>query len=497
MNTLLKQLRERRELFPSGLFVLFFTEMWELFGRFAIMSLLVLYLTNMLKLSDSQAFSIYAGFLALIYVMSVLGGYVADRFLGLRYGVILGAVMMVIGNLLMIIPHLYVVYIGLAIVAIGSGFFTPSLIPMVGHLYQGNDRGRDIGFTLYYVGKNVGALLAPVLCGLVAVHFGYNYAFLLSALGMSLGIIVFIRGKNQLNESVIKEMSGESFLNTKVAPFKTKAAIYLGTLLMIPAVTYILMKNIDGILLSVAGIAVLALVAYLLIERTFQERRHVLVIIIMMAFVVIFQTFLNQGGASLNLFIERNIHRQLFNFTLPTSFFYSIEPVFLILLGPVIAAVWSYLNQKQREPNEVSKFGIGMLVFSVAYAVFVLAARVAMKDAQASPLFIVLGYFLFPIAELCIMPIGLSLVTKLAPKGLEAMMVGIWMLANAAGSYLTGYVSGFAQVDFDYSTIEGLQRAAGIYHHAFFYFAVVLLIAGVILLFGIRPWIKHLRHSSL
>src|SRR3989338_1806967 len=128
-----------------------------------------------------------------------------------------------------------------------------------------------------------------------------------------------------------------------------------------------------------------------------------------------------------------------------------------------------------------------MLVFSVAYAVFVLAARVAMKDAQASPLFIVLGYFLFPIAELCIMPIGLSLVTKLAPKGLEAMMVGIWMLANAAGSYLTGYVSGFAQVDFDYSTIEGLQRAAGIYHHVFFYSTIILGVTGLLIIIVVRP----------
>ncbi len=487
MQPIVQYLRAKIRSNPVGLYVLFYTEMWECFGRFGIISLLVLYLTHSFKLSDSYAFSIYSGFLALIYVTPIICGQIADRFLGLKHAVILGGFMMIIGNLLMVIEVPSMVYLGLSIVAVGSGFFLPSIVPLVGNLYHVDDRRRDAGFTLYYIGKNIGALLAPILCGIVAVCYGYHYAFILSAIGMMTGMVIFIRGHKHLRLSAMQneiEYSTEHKYHKKSK--KGHLLSYVMALALIPVTQLILVKEIDGYLLLGAGILVVILLSYLALSHSRVDRSRIAMISLMMVFVMGFGAFLNQGGTTLNLFIERIIDRNVLGFNLPTTFFYTLDPVFMIILGPFIAALWMKLAQKNKEPSEPTKFSFAMIFLAMGFGVFVLAALQGVKVGHASPLYIVLAYFLFPLAELLIMPIGLSLVTKLAPKDMEASLVGVWMLANAGASYMTGIISKWGEINFSYQNVEGLKQASEIYSRDFGLSAISLILIALVLILAVR-----------
>lgn len=471
---------------PRGLYVLFYTEMWELFGRFGITSLLVFYLTKTFHFSDDRSFALYSGFIAMLYVMPIIGGFLSDRVLGLRHSVILGASLMAAGNALLIIPHTTFVFLGLSVVSVGSGFFLPSIVPLVGYLYKSDRQGRDAGFTLYYIGKNIGALLAPITCGVVGEHYGYNYAFILSTLGMLSGIFVFMRGKKHVSDLESEQTK------PKYGRFKFQLASYIVTALMIPCVYAILKFALDGYLLAAAGVLALIVLVVVALRHDFKVKKHLLAIVMMMVFVIIFSGLLGQGGTTLSLFIERIINRTVLGYVIPPSFFYTLDPVFMILVGPLLAGLWAKLAKKNKEPNEVSKFALAMAILSSGFGVFVVASLQASHIGQVSPLYILLAYFLFPIAELTIMPIGLSLVTRLSPKGYDAMLVGIWMLGYSVSGYLTGVVSKLGRVTGAMESKASIQSAAMIYHHDFVVSAAGLLLAAITLMLIVKPLFRRL-----
>ncbi len=461
---------------PPGLYVLFYTEMWELFGRFGITALLVLYLTHTFKFSDDKSFAIYSGFIALLYVMPIIGGYLSDRLLGLKHSIILGASLMALGNAMLVVAQSEFVYLGLSVISVGSGFFLPSIVPLVGQLYKNDRRGRDAGFTLYYIGKNIGALLAPIACGFVGQQYGYHYAFILSTVGMLTGIVAFVRGQKHLVD--VESEKEHQYRRGALSTF----LVYLSILIMIPLVFVVLKYALDGYLLVCAGIVTLAVLLTIGIRHDNQVRKHLLCIVMMMVFVVIFSGLLGQGGTTLNLFIERIIDRQVFGYHIPPSFFYTLDPVFMILMGPLLAGLWTKLAKINREPSEVIKFCIAMVILAAGFMVFVAAGHLASQQGRVSPLFVVLGYFLFPIAELTIMPIGLSLVTRLSPKGHDAIMVGIWMLGYSISGYLTGAVSKLGRVTFPVVDTLAVKQASLIYSHDFIYSALILVVTAVVLL---------------
>jgi proton-dependent oligopeptide transporter, POT family len=478
---------------PPGLYVLFYTEIWELFGRFGITALLVLYLTNMFHMSDAKAFSIYSGFIALIYVMPIIGGYFSDRWLGLRHAIVLGASLMALGDALMIIPREHWVFLGLAVVAVGSGFFLPSIVPLVGRLYKGDRQGRDAGFTWYYIGKNIGALLAPISCGLMAKYFNYNYAFILSTLGMLSGIVVFLKGQKHLvhleEDEEVALVERRRFKRTKSLAASMK--VYVLAAIFIPLVYVVLEKGIDGYLLAVAGVIVLGILIVIGIKHDARVRKNLCLIVLMMLFVVIFSGLLGQGGTTLNLFIERIIDRHVFGWLMPPSFFYTLDPVFMILAGPFIALLWAALAKRAKEPSAIIKFALAMMLLGLGFYVFVVAAHQAMIHGHASAWFVVLGYCIFPMAELCIMPIGLSFVTRLSPKNYDALMVGIWMLGYSASGYLTGVVSDLGRVTFALKSIVQFKHAGHIYAHVFAVSTVALGVCTVLLV-CLRPLYRYL-----
>lgn len=319
---------------PKGLFVLFYTEAQELFGRFGITALLVLYLTKYFHIADAKAFTIFSSFIALIYITPLLGGFLSDRYLGFKRAVIVGGITMAIGNALLVIPKPIVVYLGLAIVAIGSGFFTPTLAAMVGKLYPKMDSSRDTGFTIYYIGKNIGALLAPIFCGIVGQYFGLNYAFILSTLGMISGVIVFWLGRKHLKDNIdtIIKVDSEHRGHRKF----NHNTLVLGLIIaLIPIVLFIITQEIAGYLLLLTGFSTLSVIGVLLFKVNKIERHRLLFIVIMLCFVVIFYAYLSQGGTTLSLFIDRIVQRHIFGITIPTSVFLHLRSCFYDIVWPL------------------------------------------------------------------------------------------------------------------------------------------------------------------
>lgn len=486
---LLQYLQQKIKSNPTGLYVLFYTEMWELFGRFGITALLVLYLTQTFHIADARAFSIYAAFIALIFATPIIGGVLADRYLGSRFAIILGACLMIVGDAMMVIPKEFTVFLGLSIVAVGSGFFLPSIPPLVGALYEKDEGKRDAGFTLYYLGKNLGALLAPIACGFVGEKFGMNYAFVLSTIGMISGVTVFTLGHKHLKGYNRKPRFER--LKHKILGLKPLSFVYLVMVLMVPIVYLVLIENIDSYLLVLTITIVIVLMAYLFLKSNAHDRKRLVLIFIGLLAVIVFEAFLGQGGTTLNLFIQRIIDRNGLGFSIPTSAFYALDPVFMLITGPFLAGYWMHLARKKKEPVVTTKFAFAMFLLAAGFLVFTEAAHRAMSAASASPLFVVLAYFLFPVAELCIIPISLSLVTKVAPKGMDSLLVGIWMLSNAVSSFFTGEISKLGQVDFSLNSHQAIMKASHIYQRLFFETAVVLAVTGVVLLL-LQRYVKKL-----
>ncbi len=303
------------------------------------------------------------------------------------------------------------------------------------------------------------------------------------------GMIVFVRGKKHLQEHVKKPIVKK--LRLKSLAISPIQLIYIGMLFVVPIILLVMEYNIDAYLLIFTGIIVFVALMVTAFKRTKAERRHIFAILLLMIFLIVFSGFLSQGGTTLNLFIDRIVNRHIFGFHIPTTAFYAIDPIFMLTVGPFLAGLWIILAKRKREPSVPMKFSIALYLLCLGFLVFALAAFYAKMHGQASPLYVVLAYFLFPIAELCIVPISLSMVTKLAPKNLNAMMVGVWMLSSAAASFMTGQVSKIGQVTFKITSLFTLHHASSIYMNAFLFSAVCLAIAATVLIV-VRPFIKKL-----
>jgi len=475
MNTLLQTIHQRLFSGSRAIYVLLYIEICELFARFGIGSLLVLYLTHRFHDSDAHAFVMYGSFMALIYLTPMLGGYLSDRLLGYRHAVLLGAAMMAIGNFCMVFQSYFMFCFGLSVVIIGSGFFLPSLTTLLGHLYEGKDEHREAGFTFYYLSKNIGALIAPVLGGFLAIHFGYRYAFLLNMLVVISGILVF----NLAYSRVEQEIKSLPVINTQYNKVFL-CLIYLGILISIPIMQAILFYGYANVILTLAVTGVSIFMGFLLKKRTSTERRNIGIILFSLIFVILFEGFLSQGGTTINLFIDRIVNRQVLGFTIPTTTFYALDPLFMMILGPFLAGFFLMLSHRGKKVQEGAKFVLSFAVFVMGFLILAFAAFQGSISGQASLLYIIFAYFLFPLAELLIIPVGLALVTRIAPKDLKAMMVGVFMLAQSLGSYLTAVVSKLGDIPFAIHGLQKLKLASTIYMHTFSIDAVILMGVGIL-----------------
>ncbi len=389
---------------PRGLATLFFTEMWERFSYYGMRALLILYMVGStmqpgLGFGEKKAAQIYGIYTMAVYLMGIPGGFIADRFLGHYRAVLIGGIIIACGHFSMAVPGLPFFFLGLGLIVIGTGLLKPNVSTIVGTLYTQEDTRRDAGFSIFYMGINLGAFIAPLITGWLGQKINWHIGFAAAGVGMVCGLIQYVAGKKYLTPvSQVKktEDRGPRPEDVSSAPLTTVDWMRIG------------------------AIAILTL------------------------FALLFWAGFEQAGSSLNLFADRGTRLQIFGWTYPSSWFQSVEPLFIIMFSPVFAWLWIKLGRL--EPSSPAKFTLGLAFLSLSFLLIVPASHIFERNnMRVSPMWLIGLYFLQAVGELCLSPVGLSMVTKLAPARLVGLMMGVWFFATAMGNYVAGWVAGFLE----------------------------------------------------
>ena len=419
---------------PNSLTTLFFTEMWERFSYYGMRALLVLYLVNSLNYSDTDALHIYAIYTGLVYLTPIIGGYLADRYLGTQKAIFIGGITMMLGHFLMAFPNL--LYLAMGLLIIGNGYFKPNISTLLGRLYKPNDLRRDSGFSFFYVGINLGAFLAPLIVGYIGETINWHYGFAIAGIGMFAGLIQFYIGQNKLIEE-------DTSKQTKKLNFSDWRSILFFSFINIPFILLIFELN-SFINLYIYEILILSFAYIIILFRNKKSKmnlisndiKKILYIGILSLFVIFFWIGFEQAGGSLTLYANNSVDRNLFGFIIPASFFQSINPLIIILLGPLIANFWLRIDNSKYKINTSQKMGLGLILLSCG---FFLIMNVNNTSTSSISLWWLVGvYFLHTLGELCLSPIGLSMVTKVSPKKIASLMMGFWFLSSAIANYSAG-----------------------------------------------------------
>ncbi|MER5355585.1 oligopeptide:H+ symporter [Kitasatospora sp. NPDC002551] len=428
---------------PRGLATLFMSEMWERFSYYGMRALLVLYMTASvadggLGMKLAVASAVYSVYTAMVYLLALPGGWIADRFLGARKTVALGGSIIMIGHFLLALPVSVSFFGGLAFIAIGSGLLKANISTMVGHLYDGpNDPRRDGGFTIFYMGINLGAFAAPLVIGTIGQNVDWHLGFALAGVGMALGLTQFLLGTRHL--------SAKSDVVTSPISAAEKSAIFkkAGLWLAVAAVFYAVVAltghfTINWAIwpLSIAGLAIPVFVFAKVkrdkdLDATEQSRMSGYIWFFVAA--AVFWMIYDQSGSTLNIFAQDHTSSTLFGFDFPSSWFQSLNPLYIMALAPVFAWIWVALARRSKNPSTTAKFSFGLLMIGASFMVMMLAMAAASGGTQVTPLWLAMVYLIQTVGELTLSPVGLSVTTKLAPAKYASQMMGVWFLAVTAG----------------------------------------------------------------
>ncbi len=421
---------------PKGLYMLFFAEMWERFSYYGMRALLIFYLTQHWLFSDSKSNLIYGAYTSLVYITPVLGGYLADRYLGQRKAVLFGGLLLAAGHSLMAVegvggqddPTINVFWAALAFIIVGSGFLKANISVMVGELYKLTDVRRDGAYTIFYMGINVGAAIGTILVGYLGQTIGWGWGFGLAGIGMLAGLVVFVLGKRALGGA------GEA----PVVLSKSKEWLIYGIGLASVAVIWALVQYQDVIqtLLIVAGVSLLGYVLYESFKLPKEARERMFAILFLISLNPLFWGLFEQAGGSMNLYTDRFVDRG----DVPAAIFQSINPIYIILLAPLFAGLWVWLGKRGKEPSAPAKFGLALAQMGLANLALVWGAEAFGLAAMTPVIFIFLYYLLATTAELCLSPVGLSAMNRLAPKFLASLIMGAWFYMTAVGNFVAGKI---------------------------------------------------------
>ncbi|MGC9197752.1 MAG: peptide MFS transporter [Acidobacteriaceae bacterium] len=418
---------------PPGLMFLFFVEMWERFSYYGMKALLVLYLVDAQRWSISRAANLYGNYTALVYIAPVLGGYLADRFIGTRRSLVWGGILIASGHFTLALQNGAAFYLGLGLIVLGTGLFKPNVSTMVGQLYAADDQRRDSGFTIFFMGISVGGLLAPLACGYLAVHVGWHYGFAAAGVGMLLGLLLYLSGRKRYLPGIGYPPSALTRQERKAVP------------------------------------------------TTPQDRKRILAVLLVVLITIPFWACYEQVGSSLSLFADHHIARNLGHFVVPASWFQSINPVVILIFAPVLAILWENLERKNREPSAPSKMAVAYLLLAIGFAFAAWAGFRSEIFLLVSPLWFVATDLFRSWGELMLSPVGLSYVTKVAPPQYASRLMAAWFLAEGVGNKFAGSIAAYS----------GSIRA-GHFYSIFVIIAVVSLI-GLILMI---PLLKYLAGGS-
>tara|TARA_B100000029_G_scaffold511805_1_gene606795 strand:+ start:1896 stop:3437 length:1542 start_codon:yes stop_codon:yes gene_type:complete len=426
---------------PKGLFVLFATEMWERFSYYGMRALLILYLTKHWEFTDTKSYLIYGAYTSLAYVMPVIGGILADRFLGSRKAVTFGAILLVLGHAGMAIEtNEQIFYLSLALIVNGVGFLKPNISTMVGALYPEGDARRDSGFTIFYMGINIGAFASALLCGYLGETFGWSYGFGAAGIGMLIGLTIFIWGQKYLKGNV--EPPSLELLKEKMFGLSKELWIYISGLAMV-FVCWILVQNQEIVGSLVGGFGAISILIWLVYSFTKcnpVERDRMIVVGVLILFSLLFWALFEQAGSSLNILTDRGIDRNFFGWEIPASMFQSLNAFFIFTIAPLFTILWMALSKRNIEPSTPVKFALGLFFVGLGFLVLVFGMQ-SSSTIQTGVIWLILIYLIHTIGELCLSPVGLSSVTKLSPQRVVGMMMGMWFLASAAGNFLASQIA--------------------------------------------------------
>jgi POT family proton-dependent oligopeptide transporter len=443
---------------PAGLRTLFFTEMWERFSYYGMRALLVLFMVDQvesggLALNDSTATAIYGLYTAAVYLLALPGGWIADRLIGAQRAIWIGGIVIMLGHFTLAIPSVYAFFLGLMLVACGTGLLKPNISAVVGQLYPEGDGRRDSGFTIFYMGINIGAFFGSIVCGFLAESqtFGWHYGFAAAGVGMLFGLWQFRRSRGLLGEAGLKPHVEPDSAVERQRISRSWRMVWAGGLLVL--VTFgllvsgawrpdpvVVSRYTSAVILGLAG----AYFAWLFIFGGLNgdEKRRLVVIIALFLGAAMFWAGFEQAGSSLNLFADRYTDRMIGNFEMPASWLQSTNPIMIILIAPVFAAVWGYLARRNLEPSTPVKFIFGLIMLGAGFGVMFFAAKLVAAGNSVLPFWLITTYLFHTLGELALSPVGLSATTKLAPKRYVGQMMGVWFVGAALGNVLAGLLAG-------------------------------------------------------
>ena len=494
---------------PLGLSNLFFTELFERFSYYGMRALLVLFMTAAtvdggLGYDVAKSSLIYGLYTSLVYLVNLPGGWIADRILGQRRSVLVGGIIIAAGHFTMAIPSTLFFFFGLGLIVIGTGLLKPNISVMVGQLYPAEDARRDAGFTIFYMGINMGAFAAPLVCGALAVNYGWHYGFAAAGVGMTIGMIVYVLFGKQLGNvgTLTTEAQQEKAASTSMFTKGLLAVLVLIGVIYGLMAAGIVPSNEQGVT-AVYTVLLFAIVIGLfgwLYTRSYWtdlERKRLYLIGLLFLGAAVFWAAFEQAGSSLNLFAERSTDRALPDFlawipgletlstgvqAIPTAWFQSANAFFIFTIAPAVAALWVWLGRRGKDPSSPTKFGIGLTLLGLGFLVMVVAGGAAAGGAQVSPWWLILTYLLHTLGELTLSPVGLSAMTKLAPARVSSLMMGVWFLGASVGNFVAGYIASF------YDRME-LPSFMGLV-------AAIAIAAGVVFFFVAGPFKKMMARAE-
>lgn len=500
-----------RKVHPKALFGLFMVELWERFSYYGMRAILVLYMISELSkggfgYEDAKAYGIYGAYGALVYLTPILGGYFADKMMGFRKAIIWGSLLMAAGQFTLFLDNQTTFFIGLALLVVGNGFFKPNISSMIGKFYKQGDPRRDGAFTIFYMGINIGAFLTPLTCGAIGEIEGWKYGFLTAGIGMLLGYVIFVWIQNQgwLTTTVTDNnldydtlnvkpvgLPPESVGSTSMFGIPAKIFPYVMTLVMVPVCWGLIVQNdIVDVMLAVVAIGVLGYLLFMASKYPNEQKQRIWVVVLLLLFTTVFWTFFELAGSALNVFTERNVNKNFMGMDLTTTFFQSVNPLFIMVFAPVFSWLWIKLSNSGKEPAAPYKFAVGLLLLGAGF-LFLNLGKASAVEGLVPAFFLIMLYLLHTLGELSLSPVGLSLVTKLAPAQIVGFVMGIWFLSSSIAHQAGKHIAKLTAVDAGTATpVETLAKAMGVFNNIGF-FAIG---CGVLLLL-LGPMISRWMHG--
>ena len=495
----IEQIQNFKGKYPKQLWYLFFSEMWERFSFYGMRGMLAVFMVNQLMMDEKTTNLQYGATQAFVYAFPFIGGLFADKILGLRKSLFWGGLLMIVGSVILSLDPKNFFFLGISFTIVGTGFFKPNISSMVGQLYKENDVRQDAGFSLFYAGVNIGALIGGYICiavaegslwsGFVPEHLRWNFAFGFAAIVMVISLLTFTQTQKSLGEIGLSPLQHLEKSKRRIREILT----YIGSLAIIPVIILMVANTVyTDYFMMVIGPASLFYLLYEMRSFTVSENKKLAAAFVLIVFSIFFWAFFEQSGGSLSLFAVNNLNNTLLGFEVsPNGVNNSANSLFVIIFATVMGLLWIWMNSRKIEPNTVVKFGLGFLFLAGGFWVFYFTKFFADPSGKTSLNLFTFGWFIITFGELCLSPIGLSAMSRLSPQKTQAVMMGIWYLASAYGQYFAGILgANIASASENATNSEKLI----VYADGYQQLAIYALIAGLVLII-ISPLVKKLMQE--